>query len=179
VSWLEFTSQRRIEIVSPGMSAVPPFLLHLAPQVTIHDTTATDFLDQRTAIARDRFYLVERRFGAWVRKRDRASVGIALQNYMQSYQDKVVKGLIEKVKQLPMRDGNIDVVALGTTGLELGRRMAADLIGPVEDMLEAFMRDTERRETSERAYLRWLNGGQQHGHDLEDWYVAEGTLRGS
>jgi hypothetical protein len=31
------------------------FLLHLAPQVTTHNTSATDFLDERTGIERDRF----------------------------------------------------------------------------------------------------------------------------
>jgi hypothetical protein len=44
--WLQMLSDRRIEIVSPGATAIPGFLLHLAPQVSLYDTTATDFLDR-------------------------------------------------------------------------------------------------------------------------------------
>ena len=31
-------------------------------------------------------------------------------------------------------------------------------------------------EVAERAYFRWLNGGCNHGNDLEDWFVARGGL---
>lgn len=42
--WLEFTAGRRMEIVSPHMRTVPGFLMHVSPQVTLHDKTASDFL---------------------------------------------------------------------------------------------------------------------------------------
>ncbi|WP_129351852.1 hypothetical protein [Sorangium cellulosum] len=41
--WLETSQDRSIEIVGPGVRSMPTFLLHLAPQVILHDTTATDF----------------------------------------------------------------------------------------------------------------------------------------
>jgi hypothetical protein len=44
--WLELTSERRLEIIGPGIRAVPSFILHLSPQVTLHDMRATDFLQQ-------------------------------------------------------------------------------------------------------------------------------------
>jgi hypothetical protein len=44
--WLEFTAERRLEIVGPGVRTVPSFLLHLTPQVLLHDMRATDFLQQ-------------------------------------------------------------------------------------------------------------------------------------
>jgi hypothetical protein len=44
--WLEFTSDRRLEIVGPGVRAVPSFILHLSPQVSLHDMRATEFLQQ-------------------------------------------------------------------------------------------------------------------------------------
>jgi hypothetical protein len=44
--WLEFTDDRRIEIVRPDVRAVPPFLVHLSPQVSLHDMRATDFLER-------------------------------------------------------------------------------------------------------------------------------------
>jgi hypothetical protein len=177
--WLQTVSDRRIEIVSPGTKAIPGFLLHLAPQVTAWDTTATDFLDQRAAIVRDPLYAVERRFAAWMRKRDRAYVQVELQKFMQKQHDNLVKAFVEKVTQLPRREGGIDLAALGTTAPELGQRMAAELTGPFEELLGSFMREMEHRETSERAYYRWVNGGREHARDMEDWYVAEGTLRGS
>jgi hypothetical protein len=42
--WLEFTADRRVEIVGPHVRAVPSFLMHLSPQVSLHDILATDFL---------------------------------------------------------------------------------------------------------------------------------------
>jgi hypothetical protein len=44
--WLEFTGDRRIEIVGPYVPAVPSFLVHLSPQVSLHDMRATDFLER-------------------------------------------------------------------------------------------------------------------------------------
>jgi hypothetical protein len=56
--------------------------------------------------------------------------------------------------------------------------MAVESIGRLEIRLESFMCEMEHRETSEGAYFRWLNGGRELGHDLEDWFDAEGMLRG-
>jgi hypothetical protein len=157
---------------------VPGFLLHLAPQVALHDTTATDFLDHRNGIVRDRPYVAERRFAAWTSKRERAYVEAEWQRFTQSRYEQTLTAFGDKVKQLPMRDGDVDLGALGVTASELGHRMAAEFIPPFDVLLESFMREVEQRETAQRAYFRWLNGGQEHGHDLEDWFVAEGTLRG-
>jgi hypothetical protein len=44
--WLEFSAERCIEIVGPGVRAVPSFLLHLSRQVSLHDRRATEFLEQ-------------------------------------------------------------------------------------------------------------------------------------
>ena len=52
--WLELSETRSLEIVSPGASSVPQFLLHLAPQVTVTVQTATDYLDARAGIVRSR-----------------------------------------------------------------------------------------------------------------------------
>ena len=35
----------------------------------------------------------------------------------------------------------------------------------------------DARLIAERAYERWLARGGQHGHDQEDWYEAEQTVR--
>lgn len=33
-----------------------------------------------------------------------------------------------------------------------------------------------QEQIAERAYQLWLNGGCQHGHDVEDWQQAEEEL---
>lgn len=44
--WLELTGDRRLEIVGPHAGNLPGFLMHLSPQVTLHDQRATDYLAQ-------------------------------------------------------------------------------------------------------------------------------------
>ena len=44
--WLEFSGSRRLEIIGPGTRAIPSLFLHLAPQVTLVDSTATQYLDR-------------------------------------------------------------------------------------------------------------------------------------
>lgn len=41
--WLEASKDHTIEIVGPGVRRIPLFILHLAPQVVLHDATASDF----------------------------------------------------------------------------------------------------------------------------------------
>jgi hypothetical protein len=45
-NWLEFSDTRRIDIVDPVRKCIPNDMLHVAPQVTLHPTTATEFLEQ-------------------------------------------------------------------------------------------------------------------------------------
>ena len=47
-AWLEFSADREITVVAPGMKDIPASLLHLAPQVTMRDTTANDYLNHRS-----------------------------------------------------------------------------------------------------------------------------------
>jgi hypothetical protein len=67
VDWLEWSSERKLEIVSPG-PRVPPFLLHLRPQVEIHNEAASDYLDRAAGIVRTRRELSQRRLGRWFSK---------------------------------------------------------------------------------------------------------------
>lgn len=59
--WLEFSSDRRLEIVSPGVRDVPSFLLHLSPQLTLSAMAATDYLDRRAGIVRSAQEKIEKR----------------------------------------------------------------------------------------------------------------------
>ena len=50
--WLELSSDRQLEIVSPIVQDMPSFLLHLSPQVVITNSLATDYLDGNAGIVR-------------------------------------------------------------------------------------------------------------------------------
>lgn len=69
-SWLEFSAGRSIKIVSPGARSIPSFLLHLAPQVELVPSGATEFFDKIAGIKRSekellakRIFLATRRLG--------------------------------------------------------------------------------------------------------------------
>jgi hypothetical protein len=62
--WLERSSERRLEIASPG-ATIPPFLLHLTPQIVIHKEAGSDYLDRVAGIVRTRRELSQRRLGRW------------------------------------------------------------------------------------------------------------------
>jgi hypothetical protein len=65
--WLEFSTDRRIEIVNPNMGEVPPFLLHLRPQMKITGSGATDYLDSQAGIVRTPRQKLEKRLAAVAR----------------------------------------------------------------------------------------------------------------
>jgi hypothetical protein len=44
--WLEFTGDRKLELVGPGTKACPPFLGHVASQVVLRDEFATDYVER-------------------------------------------------------------------------------------------------------------------------------------
>jgi hypothetical protein len=44
--WLEFSGNRQLELVAPGMKLCPSFLGHVASQVTLVDAYATDYLER-------------------------------------------------------------------------------------------------------------------------------------
>jgi hypothetical protein len=44
--WLEFSGDRKLELVGPGMKACPPFAGHVASQVVLKDEFATDYLER-------------------------------------------------------------------------------------------------------------------------------------
>jgi hypothetical protein len=44
--WLEFSGDRKLELVGPGTKTCPPFAGHVASQVILKDEFATDYLEQ-------------------------------------------------------------------------------------------------------------------------------------
>lgn len=96
--WLERTSDRRLEIVSPG-AFIPPLLLHLSPQVSPLKEAASDYLDRVTGIVRTRRELSQRRLGAWFHQhRNAPDVQQNFCTFMQQRQDASFRTLLEKMK---------------------------------------------------------------------------------
>jgi hypothetical protein len=59
--WLEFSADRRLEIVNPSAIEVPPFLLHLSPQIVVTKSDATDYLASQAGIVRSLREKLEKR----------------------------------------------------------------------------------------------------------------------
>ena len=135
--WLEFSKERRLVIVAPGVTAVPATFLHVASQVELHSVNATDYLDSCAGIVRSRDEIIEKRLAAWmcrnVGQRDKAIAD--LQRFCGEYH---AEELVKWLKTLPFRDGQIDMDSLGMSVAELvqeAKRQSASY----QEVLEAFL----------------------------------------
>jgi len=143
--WLEFSGERRIEIVGPGVTSVPPFLLHLAPQVTLFDAKASDYLDRSAGITRTRTEVLRKRFSVWARSRPKEDVNEEFGAFLQKHMEDVVRTIAEKVLAMPKRqDGDVDLTAIGMTPGELANQILTEVGPQTEDgLLEAFLERLE------------------------------------
>ncbi|GAA0781182.1 hypothetical protein GCM10009108_22240 [Castellaniella ginsengisoli] len=66
--WLELTSDRRLKIVNPGVTEIPAFLLHLAPQIEVISNSATDYFDSIGNITRNQREKLEKRLSVCIRR---------------------------------------------------------------------------------------------------------------
>ncbi len=69
--WLEFSDSRSLEIVGP-VATIPPFLMHVAPQVTVVQMVATDYFDSVAGITRSRRDELDKKISALLRSRGHA-----------------------------------------------------------------------------------------------------------
>lgn len=65
-SWLELSVDRHLEIVGPGVSAVPSFLLHVSPRVSVTDEKTCAYLDRIAGIQRTEEELLDKRLANWL-----------------------------------------------------------------------------------------------------------------
>ena len=100
----------------------------------------TDYLDKVRGIARVPIEHAARRFGTWKREKGPeadAMFGRFVQEELNHYVEKAV----EWAKKLPMRDGDVDMEALGTTIEELRSAMIAEVALPSPpEVIEKFLR---------------------------------------
>lgn len=136
--WLEFHPDRRIEIVSPDACQVPPFLLHLFSQVTIIARTATEYLDQRAGIVRKPKELLERRVGNTLRRLGKEQADKALKGFVRANQERTAQGVAERLKSLPVVNGQPNLAVLGDPAL-VAKQWAAELHLTPEEQLKQFL----------------------------------------
>ena len=139
--WLEGNDARRLTIVDPGADRVPTPFLHLSPQIDLVRLQATDFLDREAGISRTRQEMLDREFGAWVRGKSREEAALVMNQYMDQLTTSAADRMVEWVKTLPFRDGDIDLAELGLTTEEfLDIALARSSIPSPEEALEEFLR---------------------------------------
>ena len=127
--WLEIRKDRRLTIVDPNASHIPNDFLHVAPQVDIEPSDCTDYLDQKGGVVREPIEHVARQFGAWKRKKGTGADAI-FNEFRRDSQNQYIKRAVEWGKRLPMRDGDIDLEALGMTVEELSRALLEEVVIP-------------------------------------------------
>lgn len=111
--WLEASEDRQLEIVDPAAKDVPSFLLHLAPQVTITRSTATDCLDAKAGITRPRRSHLERQLAAKFRSLGEEAVASRMSEFFERQTENITHGLVQKLKQAAdANGGSIDSVKL-------------------------------------------------------------------
>ena len=106
-NWLEFSEDRSMHIVDVAEGGVPPFLLHLSPQVTRERATATEFLDRQAGIQRPPNDLLERRLAAVTHKLGKKARDLT-ESFFREDRDRAVATLVTKLKDLPILDGQPD-----------------------------------------------------------------------
>jgi hypothetical protein len=106
--WLEFSGQRRIEIVDPFAKCVPSFLLHLSPQITVTNNDATDYLDLRAEIERSAKERLEKRVVLKIRSLSQTERGRWWNALLQRRTQRMSDSFIAKLKELPQKDGKPD-----------------------------------------------------------------------
>ncbi len=140
--WLEFKADRKLEVVVPGTQHIPPFLLHLAPQVVLRASTATEYLDLVSGIVRSKRDGLEKRLSAYMRSngiKAQTERQAEMQEFFEQQMDRLRAVCVEKVVAL-IHEGDIELNSLGMTPQELSHRWITESGGTSDAILEAFLK---------------------------------------
>jgi hypothetical protein len=138
--WLEFSPDRQLKIVGPKVESIPAFLLHLAPQIVLTSSTATDYLDTAAGIVRTKSEVLQKQLAAWAR-REGQNGWAKFQAFFEQHQKDRIRTFVDKLKSLPWRDGDIDLEALGLTKEEFISCWSGELHETKDDLIEAFFKN--------------------------------------
>ncbi|MHB1022782.1 MAG: hypothetical protein ACYC46_09670 [Acidobacteriaceae bacterium] len=96
--WLQSSPERRLEIVNPHIENVPPFLLHVAPQVLLTKARASDYLDRAAGIVRSETEALEKRLSSWIRKQpDKKQADHEFAAFLSSHNERMRLAFLEKL----------------------------------------------------------------------------------
>lgn len=111
--WLEVSGDRHLEIVAPGISEIPHDLLHLARQISLSDSSCTDYLDARGGIERTAKERLEKKISAITRKLGAARSRQVIASFCAATSEQLRQSLHAKLDSLPIKDGKPDFAGLG------------------------------------------------------------------
>ena len=132
--WLEFSQKRRLVLVAPGVSDVPLTFLHIASQVELHSSNATDYLDECAGIVRPRREANYKRFVALIRQSGES----AISELITFNRTRQIDKLIELLKTLPVHNGDIDFNALDMPFDKIIQEVLRQICNP-EEIIDDFI----------------------------------------
>jgi hypothetical protein len=112
--WLEFSRDRCIEIVNPGISHVPAFLQHLGPQVNLVSSDTTSYLDREAGIIRTPQEALEKRMMIASRKLGKERSEAIIRDLQKREKERSIKEFVARLAELPIVDGKPDLSGEGT-----------------------------------------------------------------
>jgi hypothetical protein len=142
--WLEFTTTRRLEIVSPDVKNVPSFLLHLSPQVILTPSDTTAYLDSRAAITRTRLEKLEKRLFSAARWLGQERARAAVASFRRREHECIAQALRSRLKTLPHVEGQPDFGELGGP-VATANRWSEEMKHEREELLERFVTELENK----------------------------------
>lgn len=145
--WLEFSAERRLEIVDPFMKEVPLGLRHVWPQVTITNSTATEWLDVQAKIERSASDLAMKKGCAFLRTLDRKLVAEKWPAFQKQELERIQQVFKDGVAKFPlMPNGDIDTSSVGSPE-EVGKALAQEIFGRPDqwfERMQAFFIEQEK-----------------------------------
>jgi len=96
--WLEFSSDRSIEIVNPSLRDIPSFLLHLAPQVRIVNFGATEYFDCVAGIERTEAELLSKQIWAASRRAGHQRSALILEEFRKEEERRTEDAVLRTIE---------------------------------------------------------------------------------
>jgi hypothetical protein len=124
-NWLGFSDRRSLHIVDISANRIPSFLLHLSPQVSTEQISATDFLDRRAGIVRSEQERLEKRLANVGRAMTQSRFIELVNAFIRDDRERMMSSMVTRLEQLPKIDGKPDFSTLGNPA-EAARLLAEE-----------------------------------------------------
>jgi hypothetical protein len=134
-NWLSFSAERKLDIVGPGVTSVPSFLLHLANQVELVDSGATEYLDAVAGIERSELTKLETTLWQLKRKIGAEKSAVLIEEFRAAEELRLMTLMSEKLLALANADKLEDREAIN----ELTEQMNTEIARTSEDTLRRIL----------------------------------------